>query len=654
GSAEVSVTVVPVNDAPAAAADEARTLEDTPVSVDVLANDADADGDALSVESVSGAAHGTVRIAADGTVEYAPARDWHGRDRFGYVVSDGAGLTGSAEVSVTVVPVNDAPAAVGTIADQVLDEGGDAVEMDLTPFFADVDGDSLAYRAVSSDTDVVEVSVTGSLLTLSPVVYGAAVVTVTAADPGGLTALQSFAIGVDDWPVRAAVNDTLAAMVRSHLSSARMTFGRRVQEAGRSESGLTIMGRRLPLGRKAVGRMLAACAPDAVPASAGWRGGLGHRWPADGTRRGLAGCPGFGSGAEFSLSMGGGEGNGREWTAWGMRDLQRFDGAARERGHDIGYEGDVRTGYAGLDVQLTDRWLAGLAVSRSGGSGTWDVGGSSGWLGTSLTAVHPYARWSDGTASVWATVGGGRGRAENVREANGLRGASEVGLRLGLVQARRRVLVGIGGLDVELRADAGWAELRSRDGRESIDRQAAAVHQQRLGAEMSRRVLLGTLAVVPYGEAHLRRDGGAGQTGTGLELAGGVRAVLGNARLDVHGRSLVEHSAAGYRERGGGITLSLGGGAEGLSLSASLRSPDGDGVSGRHALVPIGLSPHQRGRASLDVHARYGMRLGAGMLRWSAMLSGLGSDRGSGLAIGIELDRGAGRSATAPGAPPGG
>ncbi len=58
---------------------------------------------------------------------YAPAANYHGPDRFTYVVSDSGGLTanGTVTVTVTVTPMNDAPVAVGTIPDQVLDEGGD-------------------------------------------------------------------------------------------------------------------------------------------------------------------------------------------------------------------------------------------------------------------------------------------------------------------------------------------------------------------------------------------------------------------------------------------------------------------------------------------------------------------------------------------------
>src|SRR6185295_12313995 len=58
----VTITVSAVNDAPAATDDAATTPEDTPVSIPVLANDTDLDGDSLVVSGVSAAGHGVATI----------------------------------------------------------------------------------------------------------------------------------------------------------------------------------------------------------------------------------------------------------------------------------------------------------------------------------------------------------------------------------------------------------------------------------------------------------------------------------------------------------------------------------------------------------------------------------------------------------------
>ena len=183
-TATVEVTVTPVNDAPEATDDQATTLEDEAIEIPVLDNDTDLDGDRLSVQSVSPPEYGAAAIAADGTnVSYVPDANYHGPDRFTYVVADPDGLADTASVEVTVVPVNDGPAAVGEIPDQMLDEGGDGVTVELTPFFADIDGDPLVFSAETSSADIVTAAVTGSSLVLVPVVYGDATVIVTATDP---------------------------------------------------------------------------------------------------------------------------------------------------------------------------------------------------------------------------------------------------------------------------------------------------------------------------------------------------------------------------------------------------------------------------------------------------------------------------------------
>ncbi|NYE38606.1 PKD repeat protein/type 1 glutamine amidotransferase [Nocardioides cavernae] len=105
--------VDPGNAAPVAVDDTATTAQDTAVGVKVLANDTDADGDALSVQSVTKPAHGTAVAGADGTVTYTPAAGWSGTDTFDYVVSDGTDSdTGTVTVTVTKKP--DGPAAPDT------------------------------------------------------------------------------------------------------------------------------------------------------------------------------------------------------------------------------------------------------------------------------------------------------------------------------------------------------------------------------------------------------------------------------------------------------------------------------------------------------------------------------------------------------------
>lgn len=113
GAVEVRVVidVRAVQDPPSAADDRATTVLNVPLGIvasQLLANDSDPDGDALSGSQVSGDAgtHGTVAIA-NGTVTYAPARGFAGDAPFAYTISDGHGNTDNATVNVTLQPGHD-------------------------------------------------------------------------------------------------------------------------------------------------------------------------------------------------------------------------------------------------------------------------------------------------------------------------------------------------------------------------------------------------------------------------------------------------------------------------------------------------------------------------------------------------------------------
>ncbi|HND51288.1 MAG TPA: Ig-like domain-containing protein, partial [Pirellulaceae bacterium] len=100
------------NNAPTASDDSATTNEDAGVTVNILANDGDADGQSLTPTVVTPPAHGTVTMNANGTITYMPAANYNGVDNFIYRVSDGGLNSGNATVSITITPVNDAPIAV--------------------------------------------------------------------------------------------------------------------------------------------------------------------------------------------------------------------------------------------------------------------------------------------------------------------------------------------------------------------------------------------------------------------------------------------------------------------------------------------------------------------------------------------------------------
>ena len=633
--ATVRVTVTPGNDPPEAVDDEAETLEDVPAVVDVLANDTDVDGDPLRLVSVGPAAHGVAAVT-EGGVRYASDLHWHGTDRFIYTIADPEGLTVTATVTMTVLPVNDPPQAVGVIPDQTLEEGGSPVTVDVLPYFTDVDGNPLTYAAVSSDETAVAVSLSGSTLTLSPVVTGTAMVTVTAADGEGLTAVQRFGVAVGDRLVQGVIIDTLAGLARGHLSSARLTVGRLLESGAGGMTRLMVAGQDLSpdawqrigagglaqshelLFRAATLRQrrsatnLLGASPDAALRGAGAGGmfGGGFGGAAGGRAQWLQGTDvllAFGDGDDAAAAPGGA---GR-WRVWGRGDRQSFQGAPSETS---AYEGDLLTGYVGMDVRLTERLLAGVAMGRSGGGGDWQVGASSGELGTELTVLHPYVRWGNHERAVWALVGVGWGRISSVRALTDKRGTSPLNLALGLLEGRQRVAATGGGLEVHLRGEASWARLRTGVGEETIDGLEAGVRRVRSGVEVTRpwQVPRG-VTLEPFGAVSTRHDGGDGQTGVGLEVAGGLRLSAGRVRVDAQGRMLALHTATDYEESGISVTATVGNGLYEPGLTASLRPRWGAPGYGAESLWQDHFQSYSEGSGrddfGVDGRVGYGLRL---------------------------------------------
>ncbi|EHU5160383.1 tandem-95 repeat protein [Vibrio parahaemolyticus] len=191
-STTVNVDVTSVNDAPVAKDDIATTQEDTAVTIDVLPNDTDVDGDKLSIQSASVPSdQGTVEIV-DGKLVFTPAKNFHGDAEITYTVSDGA-LTGQATVKVTVNAVNDTPVVESNIADQALAEDFTPYTIDLNTAFSDVDNvDGELTFNVSGNSNI-QVAIVNGIATITPTAdwNGSETLAFTATDPSGESVSQT-------------------------------------------------------------------------------------------------------------------------------------------------------------------------------------------------------------------------------------------------------------------------------------------------------------------------------------------------------------------------------------------------------------------------------------------------------------------------------
>ena len=190
------VTVEAANQAPEAVGTmpSQSLTEGDEVPVDVSSFFSDPDGDELTytaessdVAVVAASIEGsslTVTAVAVGTATVT------------VTAADPEGLTATQSAAVAVGQANQAPEALGAIPAQTMTEG-DAVTLDVSPFFSDPEGEELTYTAESSNAAAVAAGMEGSSLTVTAVAVGTATVTVTAADPEGLTAAQSAEVTVE-------------------------------------------------------------------------------------------------------------------------------------------------------------------------------------------------------------------------------------------------------------------------------------------------------------------------------------------------------------------------------------------------------------------------------------------------------------------------
>ena len=147
------------NQPPIANNDTASLAEDGTLTLNVLANDSDGDGDTLTLSATTAASHGSVTPSGNSVI-YKPGSNYNGDDAFGYTINDGFGGSASAQVYLTVTPVNDPPVAVN---DSVSVATGSSVDIAVLANDSDVEGSVLQLLSVSTASKG-SVTLVGNLL----------------------------------------------------------------------------------------------------------------------------------------------------------------------------------------------------------------------------------------------------------------------------------------------------------------------------------------------------------------------------------------------------------------------------------------------------------------------------------------------------------
>lgn len=186
-----------INRGPAANPDAATTPRGTAITIAVLANDSDPDGDTLSIASVTAPANGTA-VASGTSIVYTPRAGFTGTDTFSYTASDSRGGTATATVTVTVTPpLNQSPVA----QDDYLEIYANNYAL-IEPLLndSDPDGDPLVITAVGTPTNGTVRINSGRTILYIPTWtwWGVETFTYTISDGRGGTATATIRVRVID------------------------------------------------------------------------------------------------------------------------------------------------------------------------------------------------------------------------------------------------------------------------------------------------------------------------------------------------------------------------------------------------------------------------------------------------------------------------
>ncbi len=571
---------------------------------------------------------------------------------------------GSAEHSFAVTVEDVPPEIASRLPDLNLITGGEPALVDAVPAFS---GTALVFSA-SASGEAASIAVAGGQVTVSPLVEGDSTITVTATNSAG-TASQTFTATVSTDAAEAdAIENTLAALARSTLASVTSAIGGRFRaermgtaaagSAAASSSAFDSAGMN-PLGQwsqpgvgAANGFFSGGSLHDSnccIGSVGGWIGaerfGYGPGMNSGGLQRlhGMSfavplNAAGSGSGTGWTPAA--------EWTFWGSVDRQGFDGS--------GYDGDLTSIYFGADARFGDNWLAGVAVSHSSGDADYDFSSSrasgSGDIDTDMVSVLPYVHWTfSDMAEVWAIAGAGWGDIDHKRTATTQEGEADLSMWM-LAAGGRRTLASGAEWNFALMGDAGMLEMQTDGGVGIIDDMNVSVGRVKVGFEGERIISMdgGDMFSI-FGQIGGRHDSGDGDTGSGVELAGGVRwDTAGRIRLEAKARLLSLHSADSYEENGVSLSAIVRPRSDGGGMSLALSSYLGTGMSGNNTTLEQGYGYPGRieefsdyyGEAwGMDAKLGYTLRVDrlSGLLTPFASFDMAGND-GHGMRMGLRYD----------------
>ena len=139
---------------------------------------------------------GRVTVSMSGaTVQITPVAA--GTATIAVTATDTGGLSATHRISVTVNPQPNRTPDPGTIPPQTLTVGAGSVSVNVGPYFSDFSGNRMSYKIASANTGVATVSMSGTIVTITPVAAGATTITVSGTSRGNVTIEKAISVTVN-------------------------------------------------------------------------------------------------------------------------------------------------------------------------------------------------------------------------------------------------------------------------------------------------------------------------------------------------------------------------------------------------------------------------------------------------------------------------
>ena len=347
-------------------------------------------------------------------------------------------------------------------------------------------------------------------------------------------------------------------------------------------------------------------------------------------------------GTRFMLTAPAGE-RGGQLALWGRVSHGGFN---RAQPHTT-VDGEATTGMLGMDY-ARDRLNFGAILSQSKGTAaTQDANAASSAIESDLTAFTPWVSFNaTEQITTWASLGYGTGNMTLTR-ATQVPATTGIDWRMAAMGARGNLVTRDTGFSLDLAADAMWVSTSLSDTGLQLASVSSDVTRARLGLAAAWQYdLVSGITLTPRLEMGLRHDGGDAETGSGLEIGGGLvwtdpeRGVS----MDLAGRTLALHEDGDFEDWGLSAGLNYDphpATGQGFSMTMA-RSLGGSASGGVEAFLGSETFPNATengGNGTWSIEAAYGMNRKSGMVGSPyTRLSGDGSVEAARLGYRIKPD----------------